>query len=764
MAENESFPGIPGYRIEKKLGRGGMADVYLGLQEALGRRVAIKILKPEMIRNQQVRERFLNEARTASQLEHPNIVTIHNVGQEGEYCYIVMEYLQESLVDRIKFSPNLKIEEKEAFRIMKQVAKALSYAHRAGFIHRDIKPDNILFRKDNTPVLVDFGIARAIDSDSRLTTVGMIIGTPHYMSPEQCRGENIDGQSDIYGLGVVLYEMLTGDIPYKADSAAGLLVKHIQEPIPELPPELAKYQPLLDQMLAKSRTDRIHNADELLKVLGIFVAESSLSTIEVSKPENWVFRDSSGERVTGEAAPDPQPTMMTPVPGARKRSPVLLILLIILLLGSGGYMLYRSTRTPTDAGQTGDAGGQGAKEEIDVTETPPVLPSNRNQEEQPADTSATPANNGEQSTGDQTAGDPDTGKPSNTGNDGQQPPAESAEEKNYRMFLGMAREYVKDGELEKASEKLNQAVEIKATEETQTLQDQIDRQLEERKDKQYMDHLSRALTSFKRGRYDRARKSIAAAREIKATGDLDDLTRKIEAKERQARAAARARKRDDNAFNAARSRNTVFAYEKYLQKYPAGRHASEAKQKIDHIKGAASVEIKIKDDIDFETATSGNTIASYEGYLRKYPFGHHVKDARDRIEGLKREMLKTVKDKIQLQSVRFFQSGSTKAPPLSQRNFVSRFPKSSTRYVFVQIDYKNRLYRVADSSNKVRILFSGPFEQQLQGMIRQEKAAGTGFYSRGMGWPEPGKWAAGDYTVTVFIEGKQAGQSLFEIY
>lgn len=263
------LPQIPGYRLIRKLGHGGMADVYLGVQENLQREVAIKVLVSSLFRDEQFSLRFIKEAQTAAKLSHPNIITIHDIGQVGETYYIVMEYLHESLNDRIKkvgiVSP------REALDIVKMIASALDYAHNKGFIHRDIKPDNIMFRSDGTAVLVDFGIARAIDSTTHLTRTGMSIGTPHYMSPEQCRGEKIDGRSDIYALGVQFFELLTGRLPYKAENTAGIILKHIQDPVPRLPLEFCQYQPLLDKMMAKNKEMRISSAAELVKFIEGFL-------------------------------------------------------------------------------------------------------------------------------------------------------------------------------------------------------------------------------------------------------------------------------------------------------------------------------------------------------------------------------------------------------------------------------------------------------------------------------------------------------------
>lgn len=279
----KKLPKIPGYQVIEKLGQGGMADVYLGIQEKLQRHVAIKVMIPLLFRDEQFSRRFIKEAQTAAQLNHPNIITIHDVGETGDSYYIVMEYLEESLSQRLKqrgsFPPQ------EALDVVKMIACALDYAHNKGFIHRDIKPDNIMFRADGTAVLVDFGIARAMDSTTHLTRTGMSIGTPHYMSPEQCKGEKIDGRSDIYSLGVQFYEIITGEVPYKAENTAGIIIKHIQDPVPRLPDRLSRYQPLIDKMMAKDRDKRFQSGEELIKFIDGLLTTRKLVPPPKTTPE-----------------------------------------------------------------------------------------------------------------------------------------------------------------------------------------------------------------------------------------------------------------------------------------------------------------------------------------------------------------------------------------------------------------------------------------------------------------------------------------------
>ncbi|MGQ0701798.1 MAG: serine/threonine-protein kinase, partial [Gemmatimonadales bacterium] len=225
------------YTLEGEIGRGGMGVVYRARDERLHRRVAIKVLPPELAFQKEIRERFTREAQTAARLSHPHIVPIHDVGEGAGVVYFIMGLVEgESLGARLK--RRSKLSPDEVRRIMKETADALSAAHAVSIIHRDIKPDNILLEGTRGRVMVtDFGIAKALSqaSGSTLSGVGVAIGTPQDMSPEQAAGEReIDGRSDIYSLGVVAFQMACGEVPFNAPTVAGILMKQITEPAPLL--------------------------------------------------------------------------------------------------------------------------------------------------------------------------------------------------------------------------------------------------------------------------------------------------------------------------------------------------------------------------------------------------------------------------------------------------------------------------------------------------------------------------------------------------
>ncbi len=221
-------------------------------------------MSPVLSEDRNFSDRFLREARIVSSLVHPNIVTVHDVGIENGHHYLSMEHIEGH--DLKACLPAFK--GRQIFRVMKEVASALDYAGRKGYVHRDVKPENIMIHdQDGRAILMDFGIARAADAVSSMTQTGTALGTPHYMSPEQARGHAIDSRSDLYSLGVLLYFMMVGEVPFEADSAVAIGIKHVSAAIPELPSGLKIYQPLIEKLLAKKPEQRFQSGAELLKAL-----------------------------------------------------------------------------------------------------------------------------------------------------------------------------------------------------------------------------------------------------------------------------------------------------------------------------------------------------------------------------------------------------------------------------------------------------------------------------------------------------------------
>ena len=265
------------YRIISPLGSGGMGDVYLAEDEQLQRKAALKFLAVEFNSNSDHLERFLREARAASALNHPNICTIYEINSQGEAPFIAMEFIEGETVSSMIRRRRRNI--RQTIEIASQVTAALGEAHLLGIVHRDIKPANIIVTKRDQAKILDFGLVKLVEgenfaatgSNQFLTKAGMIVGTASYMSPEQARGLDVDGRSDIWSLGVVLYEMLTGTLPFSGetstDTIAAILTKSPRPPSelsPEIPPELER---IVLKALTANRDERYRSAEELLKDL-----------------------------------------------------------------------------------------------------------------------------------------------------------------------------------------------------------------------------------------------------------------------------------------------------------------------------------------------------------------------------------------------------------------------------------------------------------------------------------------------------------------
>jgi FixJ family two-component response regulator/predicted Ser/Thr protein kinase len=257
---------LPGYRILRLIGEGGMAQVYLAERASDGLQLVLKVLDPGLRRNATFLKRFVREYELIVSLENEYVARIYGHGFSGERPYIAMEYLSGgTLAARLQEG----MTSLTALRLASQIAKALDAIHAHDIVHRDLKPQNIMFRDSGRPVIVDFGLAKDLDSETNLTRAGEVMATPRYMSPEQCMGQTADARSDLYSLGAIFYEMLTGHRLFGDENPAGLVYQHVHGEIPLLPERLAGYQPIIDRLLAKRPEDRFQSARELFATIAV---------------------------------------------------------------------------------------------------------------------------------------------------------------------------------------------------------------------------------------------------------------------------------------------------------------------------------------------------------------------------------------------------------------------------------------------------------------------------------------------------------------
>jgi hypothetical protein len=302
---------IGSYHLLRRLGRGGMATVYLAVDQRLQREVAFKVLHGIDALDETFQARFQQEALATARLEHPNIIHIYDYGHEGNLTYMVMEYCPNGTLTDLLAQATRQgrlVTPDEAVSVVSQIALALDFAHRNGVIHRDVKPSNILFARDGRPVLADLGIAKAMEGP-KLTRTMTAIGTPEYMSPEQGRGDAVDYRSDLYSLGVVLYEMLAGRPPYQASTPWGVIQQQIAEPLPPLRQRNPQLAPALaaatEKALAKSPADRYQSGRQM--------ADALRSAVQLPAPPLAAGAPSA-------AARPPTPPLATPPPRPRRGS------------------------------------------------------------------------------------------------------------------------------------------------------------------------------------------------------------------------------------------------------------------------------------------------------------------------------------------------------------------------------------------------------------------------------------------------------------
>jgi serine/threonine-protein kinase PpkA len=257
-------PRIPGYRVLHPIGQGGQAMVYLAERAADRLTVALKVLDRQARQDHVYLERLKREYQLLAAIDNPYVARIYDHSFGGDLPYIAMEFVPAgTLAGRIREG----IASRDALGLIAQIAQALDAIHRKRVVHRDLKPANILFRADGRPVIVDFGLAKDIGAASTLTIAGQLLATPRYMSPEQCRSLPVDARSDLYSLGVIFYEMLTGRPMYESASSANVVNMHVNAPVPRLPEPLAGYQGVLERLVAKNPADRYQSARELFAAI-----------------------------------------------------------------------------------------------------------------------------------------------------------------------------------------------------------------------------------------------------------------------------------------------------------------------------------------------------------------------------------------------------------------------------------------------------------------------------------------------------------------
>jgi serine/threonine-protein kinase len=375
------------YRIVEPLGRGGMASVYKAYEAALDRYVALKVLPGEFLHDETFAERFRREAKVVARLEHPNIIPIHAFGIEGGIPWMAMRLISGGALSSLLRGGRLTHE--RIITILRGAADALDYAHGKGVVHRDVKPQNILLDEAERVYLADFGIAKMVEGSGALTQTGMITGTPQYMAPEQATGQPVDQRVDIYALGVVAYEMLTGRVPFAADTPVAVLMKHVTEPMP-IPPASTVPEPLVRALLkgmAKKPEERWSSAGAFVRALEQGLAEVPTASVPVA-----------ATATVPAPALRPAPTMPPPGPTTRRTAApapssagvgrALAILAAIVAVGAVGVFAISRSRSAPPKETTASLSSRGAA--VSASGSPAPAPTAR-VEVLPSTLAATPA-------------------------------------------------------------------------------------------------------------------------------------------------------------------------------------------------------------------------------------------------------------------------------------------------------------------------------------------------------------------------------------
>lgn len=335
------------YLLEAKLGSGGMSTVYLARDEVLDRPVAVKLMHREMTEQPEQLERFNQEARAVAKLSNPNVVAVIDAGEDAGRPYIVFEYIQgETLKQRIARVGSLDATEALAYAL--EIAQALGVAHERDMVHRDVKPQNVLIDSTGRAKLTDFGISRQLDEQG-MTAPGRVLGTTDYVAPEQAMGKQVDPRSDIYSLGIVLYEMLTGAVPFEAETQIGVAMKHVNEELPDVqairPDISAASASVVDRATAKDAEDRYQTIGEM--------AEDLQAALEVE-----AIRGGNTDEATSVLDAVPGPRRQAPL--AKKTSPWPAIVMLVVALAIAAGTAWFISRGDTGGGGGGGAGGSGS--------------------------------------------------------------------------------------------------------------------------------------------------------------------------------------------------------------------------------------------------------------------------------------------------------------------------------------------------------------------------------------------------------------------
>ncbi len=392
------------YKIERMVGKGGMGAVFLAHDLTLDREVAIKVLPPDISQDPKVIQRFQQEAKTAAKLDHTNIIPIYRVESEGGLNYFVMKYIAGTSLEDVLEQQKQTLPADYIQRVLWEAACALGHAHQRGIVHRDVKPANIMFDHDGRVMLTDFGISKALQAASGFTGTGMIIGTPHYMAPEQAKGQQVDGRADQYSMGVVGYRMITGQLPFGGDSVHTILYKHIFEPAPrtssirqDMPPHLSES---IARALAKEPEQRYPTMEDFATAVWPEQPVSaptkggkaaSTSRRPPPRTKGPVTADTPTEVTSAPTTPLPKTGMKVGASGPKKsRAGLFVGVAVVAVAGVGGYIALANKQTAAPPVSPPTQTTRAPVETVRVTAPPPVTQTTPRRQTTPRQTTPPP--------------------------------------------------------------------------------------------------------------------------------------------------------------------------------------------------------------------------------------------------------------------------------------------------------------------------------------------------------------------------------------